>query len=120
MLRARFVWPFLLALACHAVLGCDNTPTVPVPPPEMEAIVVGPPDGGDEGNVTVTGASGASGAGDVVMVFDVDLGAGVMVEAEEDGSFEVIIWARVGDELVIQIKRGGGLSDEQTTIVPSG
>ncbi len=105
------------ALALLVLAGCDSTPTVPVPPPEVSAISMTPPDAA--GNVTVTGAPNAAGPGDVVLIFNQDLGSGVMEEAGLDGSFTAVLKAEVGDQLFIQIKRDNELSNEEVGKVPA-
>jgi hypothetical protein len=105
------------ALALVVFAGCDSTPTVPVPPPEISAISVTPPD--VAGNVNVVGDPKAAGAGDVVLIFNQDLGSGVMEEAGPDGSFTAVLKAEVGDQLLVQIKRDNELSDEEYKVVPA-
>jgi len=105
------------ALGLVALLGstgCDNTPTVPVPPPEQCA--VDPPDG--DGRCAVRCEGGYT-ARDVALVYNDNWGAGVMQETEEDGSFETQIEATAGDVLLIQIKYDRRLSAEEAMTVPT-
>ena len=92
-----------------ALVGCNTSPTVPIPPPE--AIIVEPPN--EEGFSQVKGEPGAAKEDDVVLVFNMDLGKGVMTVAEDDGSFEVEIEAEIGDKISVQIKRDDTVSDNE-------
>ncbi len=107
----------LWALTLILPAGCNSTPTVPVPPPEMNAITVTSPD--INGVVTVNGDPGAAYNGDIIMIFNEDSGAGVMVEAMADGSFEASLEAQIAHQLLVQIKRDNLLSGEQVLDVPA-
>ena len=96
------------------VIGCNNTPTVPIPPPEM-TIVSSP---GEDGYALVNGVPGSAQEGDVILVFNIDLQSGVICLAEADGSFQVEIEAEAGHILFVQIKRDNDLSDEEEFVVP--
>lgn len=99
-----------------AVLACNSSPTVPLPPPEM--IVIEPPN--DTGYTLVRGEPEAAEDGDMVYIFNEDLLKGVITMAEEDGSFEALIEAQAGDELTIRLERDGELlSGEVTLFVPN-
>jgi carbonic anhydrase/acetyltransferase-like protein (isoleucine patch superfamily) len=68
----------------------------------------------------VNGDPGATDTGDVVLVYNSDLGYGVMEKADEDGSFSIEIEAEIGDEIIVQIKRGDlTLSSEEGHIIGS-
>ena len=95
--------------------SCNNTPTVPIPPPEMTT--VSPP--GEDGYALVNGSSGTAAPGDVILVFNYDLQSGIISVAKEDGSFLVEIEADVGHVLLVQIKRDNDLSEEEEFVVPS-
>ncbi len=112
--RARGIAIASVAIGLFLLLSCDNTPTVPVPPPEM--VMVMPP---SSGVAMVVGPSGAASEDDVVLVFNEDQGIGVMTTAEKDGSFQTEIQATVGDLLIVQIKRDNILSREEAHEVPS-
>ncbi len=104
----------ILILLC-GVLGCNSTPTVPVPPPEV--ISVSAP---QDGYVTVMLNAGEAEQGDIVLVFNEMDGAGVMERIDNpDGSFEVEVEAVASDRLYIQIKQDNELSKEEEHIVPN-
>lgn len=94
-------------------IGCNSSPTVPVPPPEM--IIVHAPS--DEGMATVLGMPGSAIVGDSVMVFNKNLGLGVVSLAEDDGSFEAEIEASSGHRLSIQLIRDDMISENETIVV---
>ncbi len=97
------------------IQGCMNTPTVPVPPPEMTSVV-----SDQNGVATVTGPSGTAGINDIVLVYNETWGVGVMELVEEaDGSFSIEIEADPGDQLIVQVKRDNRLSREEGRIVPT-
>jgi len=108
------VFKMSIAVGLLFLLSCDNTPTVPVPPPEM--VTVMPP---ESGIATVIGDPQAASEDDVVLVFNEDQGIGVMTTALKDGSFVTEIEADVGDLLIIQIKRDNILSREEAHEVPA-
>lgn len=112
---ARIAMHVVVALVLGLLLGCNNTPTVPIPPPEMT--MVSPP--GQDGYATVSGDPGVAEEGDIILVFNFSLNAGVMVLAAGNGSFEVDIEAEAGDRLLVQIKRDNELSEEEELFVPS-
>lgn len=95
--------------------GCDSSPTVPVPPPQATLIKTTTPD--VNGFVTVTGAPDPRfGIQDVALVFNDDTGVGAMTDVEDNGGFETRIQAQINHLLVIQILRGGRVS--QGTEIP--
>jgi hypothetical protein len=117
MMFPRWALPVLLTAigGLLALLSaCADSPTVPIPPPEICAI--SPPDA--DGICTV-GCEGGSTARNIALVYNDSWGMGVMQETEEDGSFETQIEADVGDVLLIQIKQDRKLSAEEALTVPS-
>ncbi len=101
-------------LFLFAIIGCNSTPTVPVPPPEF--CDVSPPN--TEGLCTVGCEEGQT-ARNIALVYNDDWGAGVMQETEENGSFEVEVDCTVADTMIIQIKYDRKLSAEVAITVPS-
>lgn len=95
--------------------GCANTPTVPVPPPEVTEI--DPPE--DDGWARTWAPADSVEPGDVVLVWNETGGHGVMVLAEDDGSFDTLIEATSGDEIIVQVKRDNRLSREEGHFVPN-
>jgi hypothetical protein len=117
MTAPRWALPILLTAigGLLALLGaCNDAPTVPIPPPEI--CVISPPDA--DGMCTV-GCEGGNTARNVALVYNDSWGMGVMQETEEDGSFETLIEAEVGDVLLIQIKQDRQLSAEEAMAVPA-
>jgi hypothetical protein len=100
-------------------LGCNSSPTVPVPPPNATLIQTSIPD--DSGFVTVIGEPDARfGLDDVALVFNDNSGGGVMTDVKQDGAFETRIMAQVNDLLIIQIKRDSQLSNPvEKTVAPT-
>lgn len=107
---------FSLVILC-ALMSCNSTPTVPVPPPEMTFVKVSTPD--SNYHVFVVGEPNAASSRDVVIVFNEDKGNGVLQDVKDDGSFSVEIAANVGDVLVVQVKRDNQLSSEEELVVPA-
>ena len=103
------------AVAAVAILvaACDSTPTVPVPPPEF-CEAAAPVDGLS----TVSCASNNTDR-DVALVYNEDLGEGVMQVTEPDGSFEVEVEAVTGHMLIVQLKQDNHLSAEVYLTVPA-
>lgn len=89
----------LSAAIAIAVLGCNNTPTLPLPPPVAD---VSPPD--EAGFATVEGEVVP---GAFVAVFNEDEGSGVIETPDENGGFTVRIRASVGHILTIWAFQGG-------------
>jgi hypothetical protein len=114
VLRTVFAEASLVALAALSIIGCNSTPTVPVPPPEFCGVTA--PD--TEGISIVTCEDGET-ARNIALVYNDNWGQGVMQATEEDGSFVVEIEANSGDELLIQMKYGNTLSAETALTVPS-
>ena len=110
-MRAKIALASLFVLLVS--IGCNSSPTVPVPPPEM--IIVYAPS--DEGIATVLGKPGSAVVGDSVLVFNKNLGLGVVSLAEDDGSFEAEIEASPGHRLSIQLIRGDMISEDETIVV---
>jgi hypothetical protein len=100
-------------------LGCNSSPTVPVPPPNATLIQTSIPD--DSGFVTVVGEPDARfGLDDVALVFNDNSGGGVMTDVKQNGAFETRIMAQVNDLLIIQIKRDSQLSNPvEKTVAPT-
>ncbi|MCP4678840.1 MAG: hypothetical protein GY854_25805 [Deltaproteobacteria bacterium] len=96
-------------VAIFTLVGCNSSPTVPLPPPEL--VHVDPPD--EDGFSLIKGEPGAAEEDDVILVFNKTLGEGVMTVAEKDGSFEVEIEAEIGDKISLQIKRDDTVSDDE-------
>jgi hypothetical protein len=94
---------------------CANTPTVPLPPPEMTTVTA--PD--STGYSLVAGTTDVATGEDVAMAFNEELRLGVMAAVEADGAFEMEIEADSGHTIVVQIKRGSLLSREEVLTVPS-
>jgi len=112
--RTALVFSLWTAASVLVLSSCDNTPTVPVPPPEVIA-VSSPTDGFSQ----VLIDPGEAVQGDIVLVFNENSGYGVMERIENpDGSLEVEIEAEVGDKLYIQIKHDNRLSIEEQHPVP--
>jgi hypothetical protein len=103
---------FFVLLAWLLVLpGCNNTPTVPVPPPDMREVTTTSPDA--DGFATIQGETGAAEPDSVVLLFNEDIESGVMETAGSDGSFQAVIEADVGHTLVLQLKVENALSYER-------
>ena len=102
-----------IALIALSLLGCNSTPTVPVPPPELCGVTA--PD--TDGIAIVTCDEGQT-ARNVALVYNDNWGSGVMQETNDDGSFVVEIEANAGDGLIIQMKYDNRLSAETYLTVP--
>jgi hypothetical protein len=96
------------------VAACDSTPTVPVPPPEFCAASAP-----DEFGLCTVGCDGGQTIRNVALVYNEEMGQGLMRETEEDGSFSLEIAAEVGDTLLVQIKHDNKLSGEVVLTVPA-
>jgi len=115
----KFFWELMFvfsSIALIALISCNSTPTVPVPPPEMTYISISSPD--QNGQVSVVGNPNAAGSDDVIIVYNETAGSGVIEDAANDGSFSINISASTGDVIVIQIKRDNRLSVEEELVVP--
>jgi hypothetical protein len=73
-----------VAVAAAAAIAACNTPSVPIPPPDPQAIAFDfvP----DEGFVTFSYAPNANFGGAIVYVFNRDQGVGIIDTARDDGS----------------------------------
>jgi hypothetical protein len=99
----RSVLGFAAALAIMLVfVGCNNSPTVPLPPPDMTEVTTNTPD--EEGYVTVTGGANAAEPDSVVLLYNETAKYGVMEAAGTNGGFEASVQAATGDSLVLQYK----------------
>ncbi len=107
----RWFSTLLTLIAISLLLGCSNTPTVPVPPPDMREVTTTSPD--TDGLATISGQTGAAEPDSIVLLFNSDLESGVMETAGEDGSFLAVIPAEVGHTLVLQVKLDNSLSLER-------
>ncbi|MBN2530276.1 MAG: hypothetical protein JXR76_28050 [Deltaproteobacteria bacterium] len=104
----------LIILFWLASVGCNSSPTVPVPPPQAVQTTI--PD--TDGFVTVSGSpDDRYGLDDIALVFNDNSGDGVMTDVENDGSFETRIRAQYHDLLLIQIKRMDKLSQSVSVTV---
>ena len=106
-----------IAVVLLVALGCNTTPTVPVPPPEACAI----PEPPDESGYCTVECERQSDEEDVALVFNDELGVGVMELVESvagDGSFAIEIEADPGDTITVEIKRNGELSSQKILVVP--
>ena len=81
-------------------ISCNNSPTVPLPPPEMITSEVTTPD--EEGFVTVSGEKEAVEPDSIVLLFNETAKYGVAEASQPNGAFEVSIEASSGDSLVLQ------------------
>jgi hypothetical protein len=102
-----------LALIATAT-GCNSTPTVPVPPPEFCGIAV--PDA-DAGTAVVSCEAGQTDR-NIALVFNEDVGRGVMQETDDAGAFSAEVEATTGDQIIIQMKYDDRLSAEVVEYVP--
>lgn len=93
---------FVFAIFAVSVSSCSNSPTVPLPPPDMTVITATTPD--EEGFVTVSGGEEAAEPESIVLLFNETSESGVMEAADPDGSFEARLEAARGDSLVLQYK----------------
>jgi hypothetical protein len=78
-----------------------------------------PPD--IDGNVVVHCDSSSAVAGDVALVFNDNVGLGVMERLDVDGvgSFDISVAAEVGDLIVVELKRDDRLSGQIEATVPA-
>ncbi len=97
------------------VVGCANNPTVPIPPPDVTVISSTSPD--VDGFVTVTGGPDAAQPDSVVLLFNEETESGVMETAAENGAFEAVIGASVGNVLSLQLKLDDSLSRTEYIVV---
>jgi hypothetical protein len=96
-------------------VSCANTPTTPLPPPDLTVVSSTTPD--PDGFVTVQGGANAAEPNSVVLLFNEKSGSGVMETADGNGAFTASLEAAVGDELLLQYKIDTALSyDEAITV----
>jgi hypothetical protein len=93
------------ALACSS---CNNTPTLPLPPPIAQATL------GESGLALVKGDVNPLA---YVSVLNERTEAGVITRADHDGHFEASLEAEAGDLLTIWQELGGELSEQKQTTV---
>ncbi len=91
-------------------VSCANTPTTPLPPPDLTEVSTQSPD--PDGFVTVTGDANAAEADSVILLFNDDSGSGVMETATGSGSFQARVAAKTGDLLILQYKIDAAVSYE--------
>jgi hypothetical protein len=112
MIRRQFFMCLTVAAVCSlSIYGCNSSPTVPVPPPDMREVTTLSPD--TDGFATITGGVGAAAPDSIVLLYNEDVGSGVMETAGSDGSFEAVVEADVGQTLVLQLKLDNSLSLER-------
>jgi undecaprenyl-diphosphatase len=96
-------------------VSCANTPTTPLPPPDLTVVSTTTPD--TDGFVTVVGGTNAAEPDSVVLLFNEKTGSGVMETADNNGAFTASLEAAAGDELVLQYKIETAISyDEAITV----
>jgi hypothetical protein len=112
MIGRQFVMCLAVAAVCSlSTYSCNSSPTVPVPPPDMREVTTLSPD--TDGFATVAGDVGAAAPDSIVLLYNEDIGSGVMETAGSDGSFEAVVEADVGQTLVLQLKLDNSLSLER-------
>ena len=109
-IRQLFKWT-LAGVLLFAIAGCNNTPTVPLPPPDVTVVSTTEPD--TDGMVTVTGGDNAADPDSIVLLYNEDAETGVMEAAEQNGAFEARVEAKSGDTLVLQYKIDSAISYEE-------
>jgi sugar lactone lactonase YvrE len=128
-------------VASQSILDTHGTPLVtafssqftttnpPPPPPAAGNLSVSFPD--ENGNVTVTATQGTAAPDNLVVVLNTDSGALASATVRGDGSFQAMLYAVLGDELLVIIKdKQGGQSvvsagayvgpDGQTIVTSAG
>lgn len=95
--RARRVWFFTVLFFYIVMAGCDNTPTVPIPPPE--AVIVNAP---ADGYCEVVGKPGSVEDDALVIILNEVISDGVIEVADTDGSFYSVVKAKPNDTLSIR------------------
>lgn len=97
----------LLGLGC---VSCNNTPTLPLPPPVAQATL------DEQGFALVVGEVHAHA---YVSVLNERTERGVITRADEDGHFETKLEAEVGDLLTVWQEVGGEISESKyATVLP--
>lgn len=115
MLRMSHLMLALLTASALSVLSCNNSPTVPLPPPDMTEVSHTPPD--EDGFVMVTGGPESAEPDSVVLLFNETQGHGVMETAEENGAFEASVLADPGNSLELRLKDEDKLSKSKYIVV---
>ena len=103
-----------IVVALVAVLsGCTAgaSPTLPIPPP---LAVASSPDA--SGIVTIRGEGAVAGA--LVAAYNEELGAGVIGQAQPDGTFELRLMAAPGDSITVWQRVGTDTSGLLSLVVP--
>jgi len=87
-----------LTLLCALVLGACNTPSVPIPPPQLPALqfAAGP----SPGMVVMEGSPSSTHAGARFYVYNLTSADGVIATAAADGSFTTSPFAGAVNDLV--------------------
>jgi hypothetical protein len=108
--------PLLLALAlATSVAGCYS-PTLPLPPPARDGLNVSSPD--ENGFVIVEGLPGVMDPGEQAVIVNIRTYYGWIVPVDDDGGFQAIVIADIGDVLSIQRRIGDEVSQSIDAIVP--
>ena len=115
MLRMSHLMLALLTASALLALSCNNSPTVPLPPPDMTSVSYTPPD--DDGFVTVTGEPESAEPDSIVLLFNETQGHGVMETAADNGAFEASVMASPGNTLELQVTDQDKLSDIRYIVV---
>lgn len=103
-----------IVIALVAVLpGCTagSSPTLPIPPP---LAVSSSPDA--DGIITIRGEGALPSA--LVAAYNEEIGAGVIGQAEADGSFELQLMGAPGDSITVWQRVGTETSGLLSIIVP--
>jgi hypothetical protein len=95
----------LLGLGC---VSCNNTPTLPLPPPVAQATI------DEQGFALVVGEVHALA---YVSVLNESTDQGVITRADDEGHFETRLAAEVGDLLTVWQDIGGEISEPKYTTV---
>lgn len=106
--RTFTLWLAISLATVFLALSCNNSPTVPIPPPEAWYII----SPNEDGYAVVIGEPGAADPGDVAVVHNKNSDEYAAEGVESDGSFEVEIIAEVGDKIVLHIIHDSKYSDE--------
>jgi len=97
--RRAALW---LLVGLGAGWGCTSAPTLPVPPPAVEALSAPDPDG-------FVQAAGTARSEAFVACVNMDTDAGVIVRADLEGAWQLEIEGMSGDTLLFfQLQDGGG------------
>ncbi len=104
-----------LSLVLSLSIGCMDTPTVPLPPPDLTVISSTSPD--TDGFVTVVGGQTAAESNSVILLYNSDTKSGVMETATENGSFTAKLAASEGNVLILQYKIDTTVSYEEYILI---